>query len=449
MRTKFFFCLAFLFFLWIPSTAHASDNIFGFQDDSEKTVIHFPLMTDIGVKWVRTFVFWSEVEPTREDSPKYHWKKYDEKFRRLTEMGLTPIVIIAGNPSWMSTHPGGPFDKGDVKDYLRFVQALVKRYDGDGKEDAPGSPKILYWEIYNEPDLVFMEYARYNTWGFWGNEPVKYANLLKAVYPVIKGACPDAQVVFGGIALDNWAHFNSKFFEDVLKSGGGPFFDIMNFHYYLPFHRVWDRFGPDIIGKVNYIKNQLTSHGLKKEIFCTEAGHWSAEESSLEFQASYLVKLFARAMAADLKSVIWYVLVDQDTKGTDFTRGLVDTKLNKKPAYYALRHLVTYLKGAIYRQPLVPSQEGGDIQFELDWMERIQTKISPHSIAEGYVFYRVDLKKDIYVLWSNSKECKINILGKSIKIYDRYGKMKELKTSNGNPISFKLTPEPVFIEKER
>jgi len=441
--------LLLLWVLMVPSFSYSFENIFGFQDDKEESIKHFPLMAEMGVKWVRTYIYWSDVEPTREDPPKYHWKKYDELFKRLLEARFTPIVIIAGNPTWISTYPGGPFDKGDAKDYLRFVEALVERYNGDGKNDAPGSPKILYWEIYNEPDLTSLEYAQYPIWGFWGNEPVKYADLLKAIYPVIKKACPDAQVVFGGIAFDHWSAFNSKFLEEVLKAGGGKYFDIMNFHYYYPFHSVWERYGPDIIGKTNYIKSRLASYGMRKEIFCTETGHWSGEQSSLEFQASYLTKLFIRGMAADLKSMIWFILVDSDTKGTDSTRGLLDTKLNKKPSYYALNHLISYMRGTVFRQPILSVAEGGDIAVDWDLTERIKYKLSPHSVLEGYSFYQPDLKKDIFILWSNSREFTVRFFGKSIQVYDQYGKKKAVAPSNGNPLSIKLYSNPIFLEKQK
>jgi hypothetical protein len=441
----------FLLLLWVlivPSVSHSSENIFGFQDDKEENIRYFPLMAEIGVKWVRTFLYWSDIEPVREDPPRYNWKKYDELFKRLLKMGLTPIVIIAGNPSWISTYPGGPFDKGDVKDYLRFVEALVERYDGDGKNDAQGSPRIVYWEIYNEPDLTSLEFASYPAWGFWGKEPAKYANLLKAVYPVIKRASPEAQVMFGGIALDNWTYFNSQFFDEVLKAGAGPYFDIMSFHYYYPFHSVWDRYGPDILGKTNYIRSRLAAHGLRKEIFCTEVGHWSGENSSLEFQASYLAKLFVRGMAADLKSMVWFILVDHDTKGTDPTRGLFDTKMNKKPSYHVLKHLTSYMKGAVYRQPLSFTEEG-DIAIDWDWKERLKYKVSPQSVLEGYSFYKPDTKKDVSVLWSNSREFVTRFFGKSVRIYDPYGKKKEQNPLTGNPLSVKLGSDPILVEKQR
>ena len=121
------------------------------------------------------------------------------------------------------------------------------------------------------------------------------------------------------------------------------------------------------------------------------------------------------------------------------------TKLNKKPAYHALKHLLSYLKGAIYRQPFLLT---GDVQIELDWTERMKYKLSPSSILEGYTFYRVDQKRDAHVLWSNSKDFKVNLFGKSFRVYDRYGKMTTLRAQYANPLSFALRSDPIFLERD-
>ena len=79
-----------------------------------------------------------------------------------------------------------------------------------------------------------------------------YAALLTAAYPAIKAANPQAKVVFGGIAYDwftdadpvtpaNNGPFVRAFFEDVLKNGGGGYFDVMNFHFYPFFGFNWTR----------------------------------------------------------------------------------------------------------------------------------------------------------------------------------------------------------------
>ena len=48
-------------------------------------------------------------------------------------------------------------------------------------DDAPGSPIVAYWEFYNEPDNR----------DFWGHAADEYAELLAAVYPVVKAANPE------------------------------------------------------------------------------------------------------------------------------------------------------------------------------------------------------------------------------------------------------------------
>ena len=45
--------------------------------------------------------------------------------------------------------------------------------------------------------------AAYLSWlHHWGNDGDKYAAMLKAVYPAIKAANPNAKVVLGGIAYE-------------------------------------------------------------------------------------------------------------------------------------------------------------------------------------------------------------------------------------------------------
>jgi hypothetical protein len=106
------------------------------------------------------------------------------------------------------------------------------------------------------------------------------------------------------------------------------------------------------------------------------------------------------------------------------------------------------LKEAIYRQPLLFT-DGGDIQIELDWTERLKYRWSPHLIGEGYTFYRFDLKKDLHILWSNDREFKINLFGKPTRVYDRYGKEKRIEVSNGNPLSLQLSSDPIIIERDK
>ncbi|MCG8350824.1 MAG: hypothetical protein MI924_23885, partial [Chloroflexales bacterium] len=62
----------------------------------------------------------------------------------------------------------------DIDAYARWANLVVERYDGDGYQDAPGSPRIAAWEVWNEPDQD----------GTWlpRADPVAYGRMLRATY---------------------------------------------------------------------------------------------------------------------------------------------------------------------------------------------------------------------------------------------------------------------------
>ena len=65
---------------------------------------------------------------------------------------LSLVVSIGVNPTWASTLSEGYLDKANVSEVAQFMGALAERYDGDGVQDAPGSPKVLLSLIHiSEP----------------------------------------------------------------------------------------------------------------------------------------------------------------------------------------------------------------------------------------------------------------------------------------------------------
>ena len=111
------------------------------------------------------------------------------------------IGTLGSNPTWAATYPEGLIDKVPVQEFVQFVRAVVERYDGDGLQDAPGSPVINNWELYNEPDGDDPIRAQYGGIGYWGRYGAEYAQMLCAVYPEIKKANPSASRSDRGIGL--------------------------------------------------------------------------------------------------------------------------------------------------------------------------------------------------------------------------------------------------------
>ena len=235
---------------------------------------------DARVWWVRWPMAWSAIEPTDTIPENYNFAYYDANILAAHQAGLHLIVTILSNPGWAATYANGPIDKVDIGEFAEFMGTVAERYDGDGWEDAPGSPVVDYWEFYNEPDAGDRLRAEYGA-SYWGHFGAEYARMLCAVYPVIKAANPRAQVALGGLAYDAFEDqgggFVREFLDDVLKAGGGNCFDLMNFHYYPPFAPNWASYGPGLSGKANYLKDKLAQYGFAtKPIICTEAG-WHSD----------------------------------------------------------------------------------------------------------------------------------------------------------------------------
>jgi hypothetical protein len=138
---------------------------------------------------------WGRAEPNDVEPAAFDWFLVDRALAaaRQDSGGLRIIAEIRDNPSWAATYSGGPIRASKLGDFAEFVGAVVERFDGDGFQDAPGSPVIEFWEFYNEPDA--------GSWGEntrWGNHGAAYAQMLAIARSALKAANPDAQVIADG-----------------------------------------------------------------------------------------------------------------------------------------------------------------------------------------------------------------------------------------------------------
>ena len=289
----------------------------------------------------------------------------------------------------------GPSTRIILKIWPSFMAALVERYDGDGIDDAPGSPVVLYWEMYNEPDSN----TNVNDPTFlppvsWGDAGEEYAFMLEEVYPAIKSANPQAKVVFGGIAYDwfksDGGKFVDSFLEDVLDAGGGDYFDVMNFHSYPAFYQGWtNNQGPGLIEKAAVIQGILENYDLEKPLIVTESG-WHDNNApgpiisgSPEIQSRYVVELFTQGMAAELDLMIWWMLYDAG--GTyPYNSGLVTNASTpvEKLSHQVYQNVVQELETAHFVRTLSVAETG-------------------NNLMEVYLFNDNVLNRTLYVAWLN------------------------------------------------
>ena len=403
--------------VFLPLAAKPSDPppppvIFGVQiySDLSSPGAALPLATQAHVSWVRWHVLWAAIEPSNTTPANYNYYT-DSAVLAAQKAGLRLIITIDSAPPWAATIANGRIDKTDISEFAQFMGALVERYDGDGRQDAPGSPVVDYWEFYNEPDGGYASSAQSGA-AYWGPFGAEYAQMLCAVYPVMKAASPRAQIALGGIAhdwfTDEGGPFVRRFLDDVLDAGGGNCLDAMNFHYYPAFHLTWDPYGSGLAGKANYLRSKLAPHGLANlPMIVTEAGWHSNDYSQFpstpEIQAGYVVKLFVQSLASDVRVMMWWTWSDKEISGFWGANGLLDLNLQKKLAYHAYQTAASQLGNAAFQRILSPGvvHDDGSIQ--------------------AYLFLRGN---PLYVLWSTEPHPEsVSLPGSSARVTDYVGNL--------------------------
>ncbi|MCB0215377.1 MAG: hypothetical protein KDH92_01995 [Chloroflexi bacterium] len=280
---------------------------------------------------------WAEIEPSNTLPPTYQWASIDAEVAALGTRDIAPFGLVYTRPVWAASDDCGPVDLVPLERYQAFITALVERYDGDGVDDVPGSWRIGYWEIENEPDFDPSMAGGQPHRGscFGGSRAADYGLLLRAAYLAIKAADPRATVVFGGLAYDRFHNkagyapvgphdyaFASNVLGSLHQAHGGepgwPFFDWMGVHVFNELRNNWDGAQPynqELSAKLAELRqNQLYQSGVYdlrgRPLAVTELGLASAPEDldferSESLQSIYPGRELARAMAAGVPALLW------------------------------------------------------------------------------------------------------------------------------------------------
>ncbi|GAB4209033.1 MAG: hypothetical protein OHK0022_39480 [Roseiflexaceae bacterium] len=333
-----------------------------------------------GINWVRYGdSLWSEIEPTPGARNWDSQALVEQELRILAEHNLTTLLVVRSAPTWAQQVPGASCARIKPEAYdafAVFVRDLVLRYS------APPY-NVRYWELWNEPDVDPRLVDPSSGFGCWGNrdEPfyggAAYGEMLKRVYPVVKQADPNAQIVFGGLLLDCDPDApppdrtaadcaSAGFLEGALRVGAGQAFDVLSYHGYAfwssqPAMTDWDltqeswkRRGGAVLGKLRFLREVLARYRLAPPILLTEVGLLctnDAKTCSEVFppqQASYVTRIFTRAWANGLLGAIWYTFDGPGWLGSS----ILDPQQQPRPAYHALSFLAEALRGANFREAL-------------------------------------------------------------------------------------------------
>ena len=144
-------------------------------------------VNDLGFRWVKHQVRWNEIEPKKGE---YVWWEIDRLARTCQDANLYLLVSVVTSPDWARNTTDAEGPPVNYQDYWNFLAAMAERYDGDGDRDAPDSPRIHAYEIWNEQNLR-------REWCCDGLNAARYVELLRGAYRTLKSVDPRVIVVSG------------------------------------------------------------------------------------------------------------------------------------------------------------------------------------------------------------------------------------------------------------
>ncbi len=365
-----------------PSPTPLADSIFGIEIKPVAVKGGLALINETDTSWVRGIsISWQDVEPVPGARNWYVLAGTETEMITAAENGLTPIILLQGAPVWARLDPDyacGPIHPDHLEFFAAFLSELVARY-----HQAPY--RVKFWEIWNEPDVGIGLVRSASGFGCWGDAADRfygggrYAEMLKVVYPIVKSADPEAQILLGGLLLDcNPTNppenplgsgeykdcSSSEFLRGVLENGGGDFFDGVSFHAYdyyygeigqygnSNWHSIWNENGPVLVSKSRFLKALLSEYGVgDKLLLNTESGLLCGTtgkeapcltETFNNTKAYYLTQAYATALAEGLQANIWYSF--RGWRASGFVR----VNLEPLPVYDAYQFSASQLTGAMF-----------------------------------------------------------------------------------------------------
>ena len=408
------------------------------------------LISDAGVTWTRyNGLIWSSVEPQEGERNWEALAGLEQGLFNAAQHNKQLILIVRSAPTWAQLVPNhfcAGIKPEKILAFARFMHDVVARY-------SVPPYNVKYFEVGNEPDIDYSLVDFNSVYGCWGdkNDPYyggeAYGEVLKEVYPQVKAANPDAQLLTGGLLMDcdpvnppetspgsgrQKDCTSTLFLEGALKAGAGDAFDGVSFHAYdfyferlgkygnLNWNSTWEN-GPALIAKARYLRDLLAQYGYTDKylinsevaLLCRNSGEEPICQTQdyLDTKAWYLAESYASAIAEGLRANIWFSITGWRGSGL-----VTASSLQPLPAYDALKFVASELQGVESAKALT------DFPAVL-----------------GYEFTRDG--RQVWILWATDDEThSVPLPSEPAAMYDVSG--------NSIPLSSeaRVTLAPVFIE---
>jgi hypothetical protein len=221
------------------------------------------MVREMGAPWVVEYFPWAYIEPAPGI---YNWVHADLVIDHATRQGLTVIARFGYAPAWARPRETTPLylDVAQFPAFADFAATFVQRYQG----------KVRYIIVWNEPNLSL-------EWGYQPVDPAKYTEMLRTVYPAVKAANPDVQVLGGALAPTLAPPGSPEgmndliFLQEMYDAGAGAYFDILSIHAYGWHFDPSVPAAPDIINfrRAELLRDVMVVNGDgEKPAMITEAG---------------------------------------------------------------------------------------------------------------------------------------------------------------------------------
>lgn len=205
-----------------PTPVGCGFNFFawGKVEEQQLNVHYLDLAADSGCEWVRMQFLWSYLEPEPGyDVTRRIWA-FDQAVDLARERGLRLLINVTHPPEWAIDQSTAQPINADA--YGSFLSRLVGHFSG----------RVDAWQVWNEPNLIDGDNPPLR--------PAEFLPLLRAAYPAIKEADPDALVVFPGLAPtslmeDGWVYDDDWWLEALLEINQGEaarWFDVLGVQAY-------------------------------------------------------------------------------------------------------------------------------------------------------------------------------------------------------------------------
>lgn len=302
-----------------------------------------------GFGWLKQQVRWADIQPRPGT---INWSGLDAAANAANAAGLQMLFSVVAAPSWAAI-PNTDYPR-NPQDFANFMSALAAHFKG----------RVQAYEVWNEENFA-------REVGPGNINPGSYVELLKAAYPAIKAADPNAIVVSGaptptGVNDPNVAIRDITYLQQMYQYQGGVvknYFDALGAHnepYWNPpdqtmataTNRAYANDPSFFFRQVEDYRNLMVQMGDgNKQIWETEIGYdanprapagydgWTVSDQQ---QAAYLVQLFQYTQANYpwMGAIfVWNLNFQAVNPQTDekWGFGILNRDYTPRPAYSALQ----------------------------------------------------------------------------------------------------------------